>query len=77
MRNTGILVLLVGVFIVINSGSFRDVVLGKAKFNFIQPASSGTASSKTTASVPTGGGDTSAGQTHQQISSSGANKGGV
>lgn len=35
MRNTGILLLLVGIYIVINSGSFRDLVFGKASLGFL------------------------------------------
>lgn len=35
MRNTGILLFLVGVYLIWNSGSFRDVLLGKARLNFI------------------------------------------
>lgn len=37
MRNTGILILLAGAYIVINSGSFRDVLLGKARISFLTP----------------------------------------
>lgn len=53
MRNTGILLLIIGAFLIINAGSFRDLVLGKAKLNFVNPktASSSTKSNpKATAS---------------------------
>lgn len=37
MRNTGILLFIAGIYIVINSGSFRDLVMGKAQISFLQP----------------------------------------
>lgn len=37
MRNTGILLFLVGIYVVVNSGSFRDLVMGKAKVGFLTP----------------------------------------
>lgn len=37
MRNTGILLFLVGIFMVINAGSFRDLVFGKATISFLNP----------------------------------------
>lgn len=37
MRNTGILIFLVGIYVIINSGSFRDVLLGKASVSFLNP----------------------------------------
>jgi len=42
MRNTGILLFLVGLYLVINSGSFRDVVLGKADITFLNPKDKST-----------------------------------
>lgn len=40
MRNTGILLFLAGLYIVINSGSFRDLVFGKAEIGFLTPKKS-------------------------------------
>lgn len=37
MRNTGILLFLAGIYIVINSGSLRDLVFGKATISFLNP----------------------------------------
>lgn len=45
MRNTGILLVLVGIYIVINSGSFRDLVKGTATLGFMNPKSASTSSS--------------------------------
>lgn len=42
MRNVGWLLLLAGIFVVVNSGSFRDVVMGKASFGFLNPKSVAT-----------------------------------
>ena len=39
MRNTGILLFLAGIYIVINSGSLRDLVFGKAHISFLNPKS--------------------------------------
>ena len=37
MRNTGILLFLAGIYIIVNAGSFRDLVFGKAKIGFLTP----------------------------------------
>lgn len=42
MRNTGIVLLLIGIYIVINSGSFRDLVFGTAEIGFLKPSSNGS-----------------------------------
>ncbi len=36
MKATGILFLLVAIFVIINAGNLSDVIQGKAHFNFIQ-----------------------------------------
>lgn len=41
MTSFAILLLLFGIFIIINAASFRDVVFGKKQFNFINPKSVG------------------------------------
>jgi hypothetical protein len=46
MRNTGILLLIVGAYIAINAGSFRDLVFGKAKLGFINPKDASTDTSE-------------------------------
>lgn len=43
MRNTGVLLLLVGIYIIVNSGSFRDLVFGKAEIGFLTPSAKGRA----------------------------------
>lgn len=40
MTSTGILLIIIGLFVVINSGSFRDIVAGKASFGFLNPKQS-------------------------------------
>jgi len=37
MRNTGILFLLAGIYVIVNAGSFRDLIFGKAKIGFLTP----------------------------------------
>lgn len=39
MRNTGILLFLAGIYIVINSGSLRDLVFKRAHISFLNPKS--------------------------------------
>lgn len=55
MRNTGILLFLVGVYLVLNSGSFRDVILGKADISFLNPK--GSNSDKSSGRVRSGSWD--------------------
>jgi hypothetical protein len=40
MRNTGVLFLLIGVFIFLNVGNFADVLRGRTDINFLNPKSS-------------------------------------
>jgi hypothetical protein len=40
MRNTGVLFLLIGVFIFLNVGNFADVLRGRTNINFLNPKSS-------------------------------------
>lgn len=53
MRNTGILLLLVGIYIVVNSGSFRDLVFGKAEIGFLKQNRDTSSSDETSADVTT------------------------
>lgn len=39
MTSFAILLILFGVFVIINSGSLKDVMFGKAQVNFINPKS--------------------------------------
>lgn len=48
MRNTGILLLLIGIYIIANSGSFRDLVRGKATLNLLNPTNPETTDTRTT-----------------------------
>lgn len=48
MRNTGIVLFLIGIYIVLNSGSLRDVVFGKASVSFLNPQERKTGGSRRT-----------------------------
>lgn len=64
MRNTGILLLLIGIYIVVNSGSFRDLVFGKAEIGFLKPLGGGSSGGGSWAED---GKETSSDQTTQKV----------
>lgn len=39
MNSFAILLILAGIFVIVNAASFRDVVFGKAQINFMNPKS--------------------------------------
>lgn len=39
MSSFGLLLMLIGIFIIINAKQFRDVLFGDVQFNFINPKS--------------------------------------
>lgn len=52
MKNFGIVLLLVGIFIFLNATNFRDVILGKAKLQFVNPKTNAPATTTTTTPAP-------------------------
>lgn len=63
MRNTGIVLLLIGIYIVINSGSFRDLVFGTAEISFLKPSAKNGSSGGGSWSTGGFGDETAADQT--------------